>query len=738
MLKAIYDFKTIHVELTNACIHQCSNCSHFCGHHKTPFFMDWPTFQNAIHSLDDWPRRVGIMGGEPTLHPDFERFVRYADKVHPPHYRIGGGLRPIKNLAQYNMDAKQIKCNAANKFHGLALWTSVCPSYAKHYEVIKDCFVDEIINDHTTGGRHHPWLFTRKEYGIPDEQWLHLRNNCQWQRMIGSPSITPKGAFFCEVAAAMDMLFNGPGGWPVEPGWWRRGPEDYGDQLRWCEFCCACFLSEWRDSSEEIDDVSPAMYEMLQQAGSPKLKQPGRVVVHPVGKDAALSIQPLKKPLVVLDDPSLKVGAENRCLYPEQVTVLSPTPFPALNQLVQQKTGWVLLTDQEKAPVTEKRLSSLGGMICNPGSLHRFSDGTLFFHTRAHALREAGAERLRSIGSLSLLTSLWPSSKVVQLEEGFANLVNPDLEEWHQNLLLGGHLEWTYRREMNIRGNLDEVCRRRLLEPERNRIAEQALPLAQGCEALEALSPSLLSAEGRGDFLREALLCLTVAALSRQEPIVLSLLRQGGYCSLYAGALLAEGREVEDWLLDCVLHPKNEIQMGLSSLHRYYSCYERKQPLAPLASMGIAHELIQLAQDKREIVLAGDSPAARCMEAILQEAGCPPVCFADGIRYGRRIKGLPVLSWREMVEKHPYCLVVLCQGGTDDDDARLSLERLGFLGEIWEPHLLTREELAGNKPSKVLAGIEGELTTQVRQLRITHPQNSQLARQELKRILTRG
>jgi hypothetical protein len=72
---------------------------------------------------------------------------------------------------------------------------------------------------------------TRKEFGISDSDWIAMRDNCWWQRLLGSPSITPKGAFFCEVAAAMDMLFDGPGGWKIEKDWWKRGPEGFGDQL---------------------------------------------------------------------------------------------------------------------------------------------------------------------------------------------------------------------------------------------------------------------------------------------------------------------------------------------------------------------------------------------------------------------------------------------------------------------------------------------------------------------------
>ena len=67
----------IQIEITNACMHKCSNCTRFCGHHKKPFFMDFKDFQKAVDSLKDFSGVVGVMGGEPTLHPRFKEIVKY-------------------------------------------------------------------------------------------------------------------------------------------------------------------------------------------------------------------------------------------------------------------------------------------------------------------------------------------------------------------------------------------------------------------------------------------------------------------------------------------------------------------------------------------------------------------------------------------------------------------------------------------------------------------------------------
>ena len=71
------EMRIIEIDITNACIHQCSNCTRFCGHHKTPYFMEWEMFKKSVDSLLEYGRCIGMMGGEPTLHPQFERFARY-------------------------------------------------------------------------------------------------------------------------------------------------------------------------------------------------------------------------------------------------------------------------------------------------------------------------------------------------------------------------------------------------------------------------------------------------------------------------------------------------------------------------------------------------------------------------------------------------------------------------------------------------------------------------------------
>jgi hypothetical protein len=116
-----------------------------------------------------------------------------------------------------------------------------------------------------------------------------LIENC-WIEQHWSPTVTHKGAFFCEVAATFDTLFDGPGGAPVEPGWWKTNEAAFAAQReRYCGSCSIPLPIETVPDSEPLEYVSPRNAERLKAAGSPwalkgKLKIVDRIDLNVVVK----------------------------------------------------------------------------------------------------------------------------------------------------------------------------------------------------------------------------------------------------------------------------------------------------------------------------------------------------------------------------------------------------------------------------------------------------------------------
>lgn len=214
--------------------------------------MDLDTIRKAILSLEGFPGRVGIMGGEPTLHPQFREAMKIVREMIPDRRRR-------------------------------EFWTSGF-KWTEYREDILETFDKDRIsyNDHSqTTGRHAPLLVAIEEVVDDPELRKILIDNCPFQARW-SASITPKGAFFCEIAGAQDWLFDGPGGYPIEPGWWKKTPGEFQDQVeRYCGKCSGAIpletLSDNRGGRDGLskDVVSPGNLDRLKKAGSPRISKGG-------------------------------------------------------------------------------------------------------------------------------------------------------------------------------------------------------------------------------------------------------------------------------------------------------------------------------------------------------------------------------------------------------------------------------------------------------------------------------
>ena len=368
----------IEIDITNACPHSCSNCTRFCGHHKKPFFMDFDTFKQAVDSLQDFPNMVGMIGGEPTLHPEFDKFAKYLLES-----RVGKGVRftlmrePITDMSSY------ISRNLNNIDYKMVLLSSLNESYYKHFEVINDTFPRQLLNDHNNKCLHQALLMPRKELGISDDEWIKKRDAC-WIQNTWSATITPKGAFFCEVAGSLDMLFDGPGGWKIEPGWWKREVKDFADQLHWCEHCSGCLDVPQRISNDERDDMTPEIFETLKRMGSPKIKR-GKYVVHdPKTFDKSRYHTFTGGSDYIIAGDNIRTTAQNRAYYPKNFVYV---PFNVVREIPKEKNikDWVIATDSPER--ANQIFSVLKDTVINPGVIFVTADA-LIFNVRALSLRQ--------------------------------------------------------------------------------------------------------------------------------------------------------------------------------------------------------------------------------------------------------------------------------------------------------------------------------------------------------------
>ena len=233
LVRSLISMDTIQCEITNLCRNSCSNCTRFCGH-REPFFMTLDEYKQAVDSMIKYQRMTGMQGGEPLLHPDFEKMCEYLRSKIP--------------------------------WRQCGLWTTLPEGYEHYREIICATFKHIFINDHTRPDIfHHPPLVGIEEVIEDKREMWAIIDQC-WVQMSWSASIFPSGAWFCEIAGSMSMLFKEEErrGWPVEPGWWWRIPADFREQMEYfCPRCGFPIKVRRRASWEGIDDISPLNYERL-------------------------------------------------------------------------------------------------------------------------------------------------------------------------------------------------------------------------------------------------------------------------------------------------------------------------------------------------------------------------------------------------------------------------------------------------------------------------------------------
>ena len=174
-MRSPQDMQIILIDITNACTEKCSNCTRFCGNHKKPFFMDFETFKRAVDSMEGFGGLTALIGGEPTLHPEFERFMEYLQQKYPHQQRQNRLYYPqkqfIQELLHQEFESHRLveREDGRKTFEraGIGIYSNMSGTYHKYHEMIQDTFQVQFLNDHINPSFHQPALISRKDLGIP-------------------------------------------------------------------------------------------------------------------------------------------------------------------------------------------------------------------------------------------------------------------------------------------------------------------------------------------------------------------------------------------------------------------------------------------------------------------------------------------------------------------------------------------------------------------------------------------
>ncbi|MDE2103067.1 MAG: hypothetical protein KGL39_37830 [Patescibacteria group bacterium] len=224
----------LQIWVTRACDKSCFGCTQG-SNLRGPYGRITPAqFETAVQSLDGYFGVVGVFGGNPALHPDFEELCEILAR-HVPFERRG--LWCNKLFGKGAIARRTFNPDVSNL--NVHLDQAAFDEFRRDWPESKPFGLDR-------DSRHCPPFVALADVE-PDEaaRWQAIADcdiNRRWSALIGVFRGELR-AWFCELAGSQSMLHqHDPGypdtGVPVVPGWWRAGMETFADQVR--THCHAC------------------------------------------------------------------------------------------------------------------------------------------------------------------------------------------------------------------------------------------------------------------------------------------------------------------------------------------------------------------------------------------------------------------------------------------------------------------------------------------------------------------
>lgn len=229
-----------HIDITNICRKGCVYCTRY-DRHLGPncYYMSLEQVEDALISYRGFPGYIGIIGGEPQFHPQFDKICLLFKQYVPKN-------KPI-------------------------LFTSINPKTSKWSAIIEETIGHYEYHPHNEEQEktyeHQPLTIAIKDV-IKDPKLRKMMIDDCWVQRKWCPTITNDGAFFCEIGAALAKL-QGIKGWEVKEGWWNKDPKNFGSQLDLCQLCGMPIPMRRQKMADKRQKISPSFLQILKDADLP-------------------------------------------------------------------------------------------------------------------------------------------------------------------------------------------------------------------------------------------------------------------------------------------------------------------------------------------------------------------------------------------------------------------------------------------------------------------------------------
>lgn len=226
-----------YITITNVCNLSCGGCSQLCGNFSKEqiWFISLEQLKTNIEIFSKFiSKTIWIFGGEPTLHPEFEKIKNILYSYKDCNFIIftNGRLHKKENL---NLEIKENRIGAwAKDKYNVTFLIDFKMEYGKNGIPIK------MFNPTLVAPIDVLRIKDKKFY------WEQAREHCICWNKCGATIYNNK-AYICEVAPAFDQISGQDNGWEVKPGEnpFDKSNEEIATQAeKFCYRCAAGFSND--------------------------------------------------------------------------------------------------------------------------------------------------------------------------------------------------------------------------------------------------------------------------------------------------------------------------------------------------------------------------------------------------------------------------------------------------------------------------------------------------------------
>jgi len=252
----------IQIWVTRSCDKACYACTQGSNLKGKSANITPEQFEIACLSLKDYFGVVGMFGGNPALHPQFEELCKILCK-HIPYSRRGLWCNKLFG-----------KGAIARKTFNPSISNLNVHMDKEAYAEFKRDWPESTVFGLESDSRHSPPFVALKDVEFNKDKRWDLISDCDinkhWSALIGVFRGELR-AWFCEIAGAQSILHQNEPTYPdtgvqVVPGWWQKSMQDFAAQVRF--HCHACGvplrmygeLSQAENGVEKVSKTHAAIY----------------------------------------------------------------------------------------------------------------------------------------------------------------------------------------------------------------------------------------------------------------------------------------------------------------------------------------------------------------------------------------------------------------------------------------------------------------------------------------------